>query len=112
MTAALILLMRYYARAFPPAGGTTGAMSHFVQLVRARARLLLLAAAIQIRSDDARARRPVRPAGDARAHLSPRLLHLKPYENGGLFSLYLDFFKGLSSYGRVAGSCSPARSSS
>ena len=27
MTAALILLMRYYARAFPPTGGTTGAMA-------------------------------------------------------------------------------------
>jgi hypothetical protein len=87
--------MRYYARAFPPAGGTTGAMATlFNWFTRAHAYyfsqpplkfeamtlglavlfgLLVMPALIYI----------------------PGNYILKPYANGGLFALYFDFYKGL-----------------
>src|SRR4051812_24366832 len=48
--------MRYYARAFPPTGGTPRGPSGLVHLVRSRARLVLRVAASAIRSDDVRHR--------------------------------------------------------
>ena len=37
-----------------------------------------------------------RPARDAaRSSISPAIYVLKPYANGGVFALYVDFFKGL-----------------
>src|SRR5690348_10988728 len=67
--------MRYYARAFPPAGGTTGAWAKVVHLVRASTRLLLLVVASKIRSDDVRPRVPGRAARHARARLPGRQVH-------------------------------------
>ena len=95
MTAALVLLMRYYARAFPPAGGTTGAGAKlFNWFVRARAyyfslppfqfeaMTLGLALAVGLL---------VLPA----LIFIPGYYVLKPYANGGVFALYFDYFKGL-----------------
>src|SRR6185295_2163065 len=64
--------MRYYARAFPPTGGTPRGPCGLVHLVRARARLVFRAAASPLRSDDGRGRGARRPADHARAHLRGR----------------------------------------
>ena len=95
MTAALILLMRYYARAFPPAGGTTGAMATlFNWFVRAR----------DFYFSQPRLKFEAMTLGLAVLFgllVMPALIYLpgyyilKPYQNGGLFALYFDFFKGL-----------------
>jgi hypothetical protein len=95
MTAALILLMRYYARAFPPPGGTTGAGAKlFNWFVRAHAYYFSLP----------RLQFEAMTLGLALAAgllLMPALIYLpgyyvlKPYANGGLFALYFDFIKGL-----------------
>ena len=95
MTAALILLMRYYARAFPPAGGTTGAWAKlFNWFVRAHAYYFSLP----------RLQFEATTLGLALLFglfVMPALIYLpgyyvlKPYENGGLFALYVDYCKGL-----------------
>jgi hypothetical protein len=95
MTAALILPMRYYARAFPPAGGTTGAMATlFNWFVRAR----------DYYFSQPRFKFEAMTLGFAVLFgllVMPSLIYLpgyfilKPYANGGVFSLYFDFFKGL-----------------
>src|SRR5690242_7595963 len=69
--------MRYYARAFPPAGGTTGARTKLVHLVRASTRLLLLAVASKIRSADLRPRVARGPAHHARARLPRGSVHAR-----------------------------------
>ena len=95
MTAALILLMRYYARAFPPAGGSPrGHGELFNWLVRAR--------------DGYFAMPPLKFEATTFGltllcglFVMPALIYLagsailKPYANGGLLALYLDFGKGL-----------------
>src|SRR5689334_22974025 len=63
---------------FPPAGGTTGARTKLVHLVRASTRLLLLAVAAKIRSDDARPRVAGRSHRHARTHLPCRQIHAWP----------------------------------
>jgi hypothetical protein len=87
--------MRYYARAFPPAGGTTGAMAtlfnwfvrardYYFSLPRFKFELMTLGLAVLFGLS-----------------LMPALIYLpgyyilKPYANGGLFALYFDFYKGL-----------------
>jgi hypothetical protein len=87
--------MRYYARAFPPAGGTTGAGAKlFNWFVRAHAyyfsrdRLQFEAMTLGL-------------ALWFGLFIMPALIYLpgyfvlKPYVNGGLFALYVDFCKGL-----------------
>src|SRR5262245_58235061 len=77
MTAALILLMRYYARAFPPDGGTLrGGRVQLVHLVHASARLVFRPAAAHLRSGHLWPGAAVRAVDHARAHLSGRLPHL------------------------------------
>lgn len=95
MTAALVLLMRYYARAFPPAGGTTGAWAKlFNWFVRAHAYYFSLP----------RFQFEAMTLGLALLFgllVMPALIYvpgyyvLKPYANGGLFALYFDYYKGL-----------------
>jgi hypothetical protein len=95
MTAAVILLMRYYARAFPPAGGTTGVGAKLVNwFVRARASYVSLPP-LQFEA---------MTLGLALLFgllVMPAIIYvpgyyvLKPYANGGLFAFYLDFGKGL-----------------
>jgi hypothetical protein len=87
--------MRYYARAFLPVGGTTGAMATlFNWFVRAHAYYF------------SRPRFQFEAMTLALAVLFgllvlPPLIYLpgfyilKPYQNGGLLALYWDFFKGL-----------------
>jgi hypothetical protein len=87
--------MRYYARAFPPAGGTTGAMvtlfnwferahAYYFSLPRLQFEAMTLGLALLF--------------GLA---LMPALIYLpgyyvlKPYANGGVFALYFDYYKGL-----------------
>ena len=95
MTAALILFMRYYARAFPPVGGSPrGHGELFNWLVRAR--------------DGYFAMPPLKFEATTFGLtvligllVMPALIYvagtsvLMPYANGGLFSLYFDFLKGL-----------------
>ena len=95
MTAALILLMRYYARAFPPSGGTTGASAKlFNWFVRAHAyyfslpRLQFEAMTLGLGLLFGLLAMP------ALIYL-PGYFTLKPYANGGLFALYIDYYKGL-----------------
>ena len=87
--------MRYYARAFPPAGGTTGALATLLNwFVRARAyysslppfkfEMLTFGLAVLFGL-------LVMPA----LIYAPGYYVLKPYANGGLFALYFDFYKGL-----------------
>jgi hypothetical protein len=87
--------MRYYARAFPPAGGSPRGPGYlFNSIVRARdwylaqprlkfegitVGLALLAGLL---------------AMPALIYLAGRIA-LREYQNGGLFALYFDFFKGL-----------------
>jgi len=95
MTAALILSMRYYARASPPTGGATGALAELFNWFR-RARDYYVSQS--------------RPKFEAMTLglallvgllVMPALIYLagrntlEAYEHGGVFSLYLDFFKGL-----------------
>ena len=87
--------MRYYARAFPPTGGTTGAMATLLNwFARARAYYFSLP----------RFKFEAMTLGLALLFallVLPPLIYLpgsyilKPYANGGVFALYLDFFKGL-----------------
>jgi len=87
--------MRYYARAFPPAGGTTGAVATlFNWFVRAHAYYFSLP----------RLQFEAMTLGLALAFglfIMPALIYLpgyyllKPYANGGLFALYVDYYKGL-----------------
>src|SRR5215831_8313022 len=67
--------MRYYARAFPPSGGSTGAWTHVVHLVRSRARLILLPVASKIRGDHLCAGTAGRIDRDAVDDLRGRPLH-------------------------------------
>lgn len=95
MTAALILLMRYYARAFPPSGGSPrGPGELFTWFTRARDYYL------------AQPRFKFEAITFGLALLCgllimPALVYLagrytlNEYANGGVFALYLDFFKGL-----------------
>jgi hypothetical protein len=93
MTAALILFMRYYARAFPPAGGSTRATTLLDRFYRARDWYL------------AQPRFSFEAMTFGAAVLvgllvMPALIFvagsftLQSYD-GGLLSLYYDFFKGL-----------------
>jgi hypothetical protein len=95
MTAALILLMRYYARAFPPSGGTTGASAklfnwfvrahaYYFSLPRLQFEAMTLGLAVLFGL-------LVLPA----LIFLPGYYVLKPYANGGLFALYFDYYKGL-----------------
>jgi hypothetical protein len=87
--------MRYYARALPPVGGTTGAMATlFNWFVRAHAYYFSLP----------RLQFEAMTLGLAVLFgllILPPLIYLpgfyilKPYQNGGVFALYLDFYKGL-----------------
>ena len=95
MTAARILLMRYYARACLPPGGDTRALTElFNWFVRARDRYCSLP----------------RPTFEALTLglallfgllVMPALIYLagsytlQEYANGGLLALYFDFYKGL-----------------
>jgi hypothetical protein len=87
--------MRYYARAFPPTGGATGAVAELFNWI-GRARDYYFA--------------QPRPKFEAMTLglallagllVMPALIYLagrytlEVYENGGVFSLYADFFKGL-----------------
>ena len=95
MTAALILFMRYYARAFPPSGGATGAWAKlFNWFVRAHAYYFSLP---RLQFEET-------TLGLALLFgllVMPALIYipgyyvLKPYANGGLFALYVDYCKGL-----------------
>jgi hypothetical protein len=87
--------MRYYARAFPPAGGTTGAMAtllnwfgrahaYYFALPRFKFEAMTLGLALLIGL-------LVLPP----LIYLPGSLLLKPYANGGVTALYIDFFKGL-----------------
>lgn len=87
--------MRYYARAFPPAGGTTGAMAtllnwfvrahaYYFSLPRFKFEAMTLGLALLF------ALVVVPPL----IYL-PGVYMLKPYANGGVGALYVDFFKGL-----------------
>jgi len=87
--------MRYYARAFPPSGGTTGAWAKlFNWFVRAHTWYFSLP----------RLQFEATTLGLALLFglfVMPALIYvpgyyvLKPYANGGLFALYADYFKGL-----------------
>jgi hypothetical protein len=87
--------MRYYARAFPPAGETTGMMATlFNWFGRAHAYSLSLP----------RFQFEAMTLGLMLLFglvVLPPLIYLpgfyilKPYANGGVFALYVDFFKGL-----------------
>jgi len=87
--------MRYYARAFPPAGGTTGAMAtllnwfgrahaYYFSLPRFKFEAMTLGLALLFG-----------------LLVVPPLIYLpgnyilKPYADGGLAALYFDFLKGL-----------------
>jgi hypothetical protein len=87
--------MRYYARAFPPTGGTTRAGAKlFNWFVRAHAYYFSLP----------RFQFEAMTLGIALLFgllVMPALIYLpgfyvlKPYANGGIFALYLDYYKGL-----------------
>ena len=87
--------MRYYARAFPPPGGTYGGFSElFNWFVRARdwyfalPRFKFEAMTLGLAVLAGLLVMPVL------IYLAGRIA-LKDYVNGGVFSLYCDFFKGL-----------------
>ena len=87
--------MRYYARAFPPIGGTTGAMATlFNWFVRARAYYFSLP---QFKFEMMTLGLAVLFGLLAMPALIyvPGYYILKPYANGGVFALYFDFYKGL-----------------
>jgi hypothetical protein len=94
MTAALILFMRYYARAFPPIGGLLGGLGLFNWLARARdwyfsqPRLIFEAVTLGLALLIGLVVMP------AFIYIAGRLT-LREYQNGGLFALYFDYFKGL-----------------
>jgi len=87
--------MRYYARAFPPSGGTTGAWAKlfnwfarahawYFSLPRLQFEAMTLGLALLFGL-------VVMPA----LIYLPGFYVLKPYANGGVFALYGDFYKGL-----------------
>lgn len=95
MTAALILFMRYYARAFPPSGGATGALAElfnwfwrardfYVSQSRPKFEAMTLGLALLVGL-------LVMPA---LIYLAGRYT-LQAYEHGDVFAFYFDFFKGL-----------------
>jgi hypothetical protein len=87
--------MRYYARAFPPAGETTGTMAtlfnwfgrahaYYFSLPRFQFEAMTLGLVLLFSL-------VVLPP----VIYLPGIYILKPYANGGVFALYVDFFKGL-----------------